>query len=300
MIQPLSAASGFAASSRTFDPFRTLDAGQRRRHLEGYRRHLERRNGTPDLAARTLSRREQALREIESKSVEWEGEIDPYGFFAHFFDHSAPPAIDARTLWLLVAAKINEGESYGVDLELKAFLERGQEDVDPIELQLMLEEQYHSRILVEACRTCGIELTLQTPRWGQRWMIHLIQILPERLRWIPVLTGEVLGAHLLKVLLDHCHLFAAEPEVEARLRFLLGEIWLDEVFHVAFLRARLQPRAIRMARAMLPLAMRTLMNGIPELSVLGCDRRELTRRLASEIEIPPGMDWMEDDQHPPA
>lgn len=284
---------------RSFDPFRVLDDEARRRHLEGYRRHLEERNGAPDLAARTLSRRERSFHDLELKSVEWEGDIDQYGFFAHFFN-SARPEIDARTLWLVAIAKANEGESYGVDLELKTFLERGQDDVDPIELQLMLEEQYHSRILVEACRTCGIDLTLRKPRWGQRWMIHLIQILPERFRWIPVLCGEVLGSNVFKLLLENCHLFAGQPEVEERLRHLLGEIWLDEVFHVAFLRARLQPWAVRIAQAMLPLAALMLMKDVPQLAALGCDRRELGRRLRSALEIPPGMSWMEADEPAPA
>jgi len=279
---------------RSFDPFRILDDEQRRRHLAGYLRHLEERNGTPDLAARTLSRRERAFREIEVKPVEWEGEVDQYGFFAHFFG-SARPTIDARTLWLVAIAKANEGESYGVDLELSAFLERGAEDVHPIELQLMLEEQYHSRILVEACRTCGIDLELRKPRWGQRWMIHLIQVLPEQLRWIPVLCGEVLGSTVFKLLLDSCHLFGAQPEVEARLRHLLGEIWLDEVFHVAFLRARLGPWSVRCAQAMLPLAARMLMKDVPQLAALGCDRAELARRLRTPLEIPPGTTWMEAD-----
>ena len=283
-----------STTRRRFDPFRVLSDTERRRHLAGYLRHLEQRNGTPDLAARTLSRREAAFAELERKPVAWEGEVDHAGFFAHLESRGRPP-IDARTLWLVAIAKANEGESYGVDIELRGFLARGQANVDPIELQLMIEEQYHSRILVEACRTCGLEVVLRKPRWGQRWLIHLIQVLPERLRWIPVLCGEVLGSNVFRLLLDNCHLFVDEPEVEARLRFLLGEIWLDEIFHVAFLRARLGPWAVRAARAMLPAAARLLMKDVPQLVALGCDRRELARRLRSGLEIPLGMDWMESD-----
>ena len=282
------------SARRSFDPFRVLSPAERQRHLAGYLRHLEQRDGVPDLAARTLSRREATFAELESKPVEWEGDVDHYGFFAHFFSTARPP-IDARTLWLVAIAKANEGESYGVDLELQGFLARGQASIDPIELYLMLEEQYHSRILVEACRSCGLDLVLQKPRWGQRWMIHLIQILPERLRWIPVLCGEVLGSNVFRLLLENCHLFATQPEVEERLRFLLGEIWLDEVFHVAFLRARLGPFAVRAARAMLPAAALLLMKDVPQLVSLGCDWRELSRRLRAGLEIPPGMDWMEAD-----
>lgn len=279
---------------RRFDPFRILSPAERRAHLDAYRRFLEERDGAADLAARTLSRREAFFRDLERKPVRWEGDVDRYGFFAHFFA-ARRPGIDARTLWLVAIAKANEGESYGVDLELEAFLARGQENVDPIELYLMLEEQYHSRILVEACRTCGLDLQLQPPRWGQRGMIYLIRYLPERLRWIPVLCGEVLGSVVFQILRESCHVFSEQPEVEARLHALLTEIWTDELGHVAFLRARLGPWAVRAARALAPLVATALMKDVPQLRQLGCDRRELLGRLRAGLELPPEMAWMEVD-----
>jgi hypothetical protein len=106
----------------------------------------------------------------------------------------------------------------------------------------------------------------------------------------------VLGTTIFKLLLDHVHLFAAEPAVEERLHSLLGEIWHDETLHVAFLRAKLGSVALRAARALLPLVVKNVMWELPQLVELGCDDRELMARLRRGLEIPPGLEWLE----PPA
>ncbi len=169
---------------------------------------------------------------------------------------------------------------------------RNHAGVDRREIYLLLEEHYHGRILAEACRTCGFELKLQPPRWSMRCLIRLIQVLPEWVRWVPVLCGEVLGSTVFKLLHDSCDLFAADPAVEARLRSLLSEICLDEVLHVAYLRARLGPRSLRASRALLPLVVATLMRDVPQIRDLGCDAGELLARIRAGVEIPDTIDWM--------
>lgn len=284
------------AGRRSFDPFRVLSEDARRRHLEGYRRHLEAHDGACDLERRTLARREAYFEELAAKPVAWEGGHDVDGFLAHFLGSGSPP-IDARTAWMVAAAKANEGESYGVDLELRRLRADGPPAtaLDEIYAYLLLEEGYHGRILVEVCRTLGLDVRLQAPRWGQRLVIHLIQRLPDRLRWILVICGEVLGSTVFALLRDRCDLFSAQPEVEARLRSLLHAICADEVFHVAFLRARMGGLALRVARALLPVVARSLMWGIPGRKELGFEPAELLRRMRSGLEIPPEGAWMEAD-----
>jgi predicted TIM-barrel fold metal-dependent hydrolase len=279
-----------ALAPRRFDPFRVLSAAERQRHLEAYETFLATRNGSIDLATRTLSRREVYFERLSP--VIWRGAIDRRGFLERFLG-TGSPRIDARTLWLVAIAKANEGESYGVDQELKRLLERGTEGMDGSLIHIFLEEQYHSRILVEACRTCGLDVEFQPPPWHSRWFIHAIYHLPDRMRWTLILAGEVLGTTIFKLLLDHTHLFAEQPEVEERLRSLLGEIWHDEALHVAFLRAKLGPLALRAARAMLPLVVKNVMWELPQLVELGCDDRELMSRMRGGLEIPPGLDWLE-------
>lgn len=277
---------------RRFDPFRALTSAERRQHLEAYERYLALRNGEIDLAARRLSVRERFFEELAGRDVRWRGAIDREGFQQRFLGTGTPP-IDARTLWLVAIAKANEGESYGVDLELQRSLAKNDVEQDRSQLYLFLEEEYHSRILVEACRTCGLDVTLRPPNWRMRIIIHLIYSLPDRIRWVLVLCGEVLGSTVFKLLLDSCHLFAEEPAVEERLRELVGQIWQDEVLHVAFLRARLAPWALAAARRILPFIAGNLMREVPHLTELGCDAPELLRRLRGGIEIPPSIDWLE-------
>jgi len=290
MSQPLTAGDD---ARRRFDPFRVLSDVERHRHLDAYRSYLEARNGRLDLRARTLSRREREFRDLEALPVTWSGAVDREGFAERFLG-TGRRAIDARTLWLVAIAKANQGESYGVELELARYLARGvPAGEDLIQPYLFLEEQYHSRILVEACRTCGVEMTLRPPPRMMRVIIHAIYALPDRIRWTLVLCGEVLGSTVFKLILDHCSLFSEQPAVERRLRSLIGEIWRDEVLHVAWLRARLGPWALATARRLMPSVVAGLMRDVPQLVELGCDGAELMRRLTGGIELPPGIGWIE-------
>jgi len=279
---------------RGFDPFRILSASERRRHLDEFKRFLEQRDGELDIAGRTLSQRESFFKDLESKPVAWDGEIDHAGFFQHFRG-TGTPDIDPQTVWLIAVAKANEAESWGVELEIDRFLTRGVARADVRELFIVLEELYHTRILLEACRTCGLDVEIQEPPWHRRWMIRAIFYMPERIRWIPVLCGEALAAVVLKLLYDRCDLFAEQPEVEERLKSLLGEIWIDETLHVAYLRAKLGPMSVRASRLLLPVVVLALMKDVPQLRKLGCTLGELFRRARTALEIPPAIEWMEAD-----
>jgi len=277
---------------RRFDPFRVLTAEERSHHLDAYARFLEERNGALDLPGRTLARRESYFADLAEKPVVWEGFIDREGFYARFYGRDAR-WVDPQTLWLVAIAKANQGESYGVEQELKRLIARGSEGMDGRMLHVFLEEQYHGRILVEACRTCGIQLRFEPPSWQARLVIASVYHLPERMRFTLILAGEVLGTTIFKLLVDNCHLFSSEPPVEQRLRSLLSEIWFDEALHVAYLRALLGPLALRTARSLLPLVVRNVMADVPQLSELGCDQAELMARLRDGLELPPGLDWIE-------
>ena len=279
---------------RLLDPFRVLDPAQRSRHLAAYERHLEQRDGALDLPARTLSRREAHLEELARKPVRWHGDFDAEGFNA-LFGGGKGSAPDMRTAWLVAAAEANEGESYGVELELRRFAQRHPDGrgAEVAYLHLLLQEHYHTRLLEVLCRTCGLDVRLQTPGLSQRAVIHFMMWLPERLRWILVLCGEVVGCVVFEILREKSSLFAAQPEVEERLRSLLGEIYHDEILHVAWLRARLHPRAIRVAHRIAPLVAAGVMREVPQFHALGCSRREFVFRLRRGLEIPPELDWLD-------
>lgn len=289
-----------------FDPFRPLGREARDRHLDAYRSYLEVRNGAIDLEERRLSRRELYLKGLRASPVVAKNACDRQGFLERMAGSATAP-LDEATAWLVAVAKANEGEAYGVDLELRRFdrderfirdrraLRDAADGVDTLQLYVFLEELYHSRILGEVCRTCGFELPVRPPRWRIRALSRAIYHMPDRIRWTVILCAEVVGATAFKLFLDRCELFAREPEVEARLRSLLSEIWRDELLHVAMLRARLGPVAMRIARLLFPFVVRSLVRDVPELLDLGEPPGEFLRRAGEAIEIPLDLDWLPGD-----
>ncbi len=284
------------SAPRLLDPFRVLAPAARGGHLAAYEAHLEERDGALDLATRTLARRETYLEELSHKPVLWHGDFDVEAFTA-LFGGGKGPAPDMRTAWLVTAAEANEGECYGVALELRRFAQRHPDGrgAEVAYLHLLLQEHYHTRLLVELCRTCGLDVEMQTPGLSQRAVIQLMMWVPESLRWILVLCGEVVGCIVFEILREKSSLFSAQPEVEERLRSLLGEIYHDEILHVAWLRARLHPLAIRCARGIAPLIAAAVMREVPQFHALGCSRREFVERLRRGLKIPPELDWLDQD-----
>lgn len=281
------------SSCSTLEPFRILTQKEREQTLEGYLRFLQERNGEMDVANRTLSRREALLAELRKKPVSLDVEIDCHSAREQLSkggDHEFD--VDERAIWLIAVNKVNESEQYGIDIELDGYFARGTDGVDPRQLYVMLEEQYHTQLLEEACRTCGIEMGPALPPWNRRLLIHMSCKLPECVRWIPVLCGEAVGCVVLKRLRDRADVFSAQPEVAERLRSLLHEIWIDELGHVAFLRARIGPTGVRIGRALMPLVAGVLLRDITGLRKLGYSVGSVLAAARTAVEVPPEMEWI--------
>jgi hypothetical protein len=271
--------------ARFFDPFEIQSERQRARHRAAYLRLLRERDGTLDFAGRRLLGRERALARLEALPVVWVGAVDREAFH-QAFTRAGRPVLDRRTLWLIGISKANESESWGVEGEIQRFIARGVEDVDPCEVYVLLEENYHRRILAEACRTCGIQQRAPMPPAIVRWLIRAMQHMPGSIRYAPILCGEILGAVVFEILLERCDVFREQPEVEERLRTLVREILMDETCHVLYCRSRLGPLGLRVARALLPVVAAVFTRAIPQLLELGCSRRELLTRLRRGIRAP--------------
>jgi hypothetical protein len=279
-----------------FDPFRVLTREEREAHVEAYRSFLAERDGAPDAAARTMAIREIRMREIEAAPVAWSGPIDREGF-QRAISGVRNEVLDRRTAWILAAARANEGESYGADIEIRRFLERGFQGVEAedVLVSVMMQESYHCRILHELCRACGLELVSRVPGFATRAFIGLLGVLPAQIRWVPVMAGEIVGTVVFRLLLEHVHLFADEPEVHERMTQLMREIWIDEVLHVAFLRSQIGPIGIRFVRAMVPVVARAALHDVPQLRNLNCTVPQLVADLATGIPIPDEIGWMRDE-----
>lgn len=268
-------------------PFRNLGAEERERHVADYLAHLQRSDGEVDLAARVLTLRERHMRAIET----WRPRT------------GAPPPVDAARLarraeWLLAATKANEGESYGVEIELDRYAESGGFPgfASPeLMLRVLMQESYHCRILSELCRTVGVSFSASTPAWPTRAFLAVIGAVPAQLRWAIVLAGECVGATLFRRLHETLPECGFGAEQEDRLRALIREIWQDEVLHVAFLRASLGTAGLAASRALLPLITFGVFQQVPDLRALGCTPSEILAELRHGIPIPGELGWLRAD-----
>ncbi len=282
-------------SERTsrIDPFRVLRADERVRHLDRYARFLTERDGEVDYPNRKLSLREGRMEQLAKTPVAWTGDLD-YEGFARAFGGDRSVQLDTATAWLFAAAKASEGESYGVDLELRRYGDRGGFpcDREDLMLRVMLQEHYHCLSLAEICRTLGFDFAYSPPSRTTKLLVTIIGALPGKTRWIPVMAAETIGTEVFRVLCARCDVFSATPEVASRLRALAHEIWVDEFLHIAFYRAQLGPVALRVARAIVPMIARAVLRNVPQLADFGCSRSSLVQFLDRGIEIPPEVDWV--------
>ncbi len=284
-------------SSRSFDPYRVLVPAEREAFYSAYRAFLLARDGLPDAKARTMERRELRMRSMEESPVVWSGALDREAF-DRVLAGGKGVDIDARTEWAVAAAKANEGESYGVDIELRRFAREGMlpglRHPDLL-LSVYMQESYHCRILVELCRTCGLSFSPRRPAWTNRALVSLIGTLPPSLRWIPVMAGEIVGAAVFRLLYTRLGLFKDSPEAQSRMRELLREIWLDEVLHVAFLRAEIGGAGMLIVQALVPIVASSVLFGLQPLRGIGITAGEIRASLRDGLEIPSEIDWLEQE-----
>ncbi|MFI5318276.1 MAG: hypothetical protein ACHQ6V_01750 [Myxococcota bacterium] len=268
-------------------PFRPLGALERARHLAEYRVHLRQSDGEVAFEARQLTLREPRMRAIEAWSPR-----------AGDASRADTGILARRGEWLLAATKANEGEAYGVEIELGRFARRGGfpgfESPD-LMLRVLMQESYHCRMLAQLCRTAGVEFRSSLPAWPTRAFVAVIGAVPAELRWAIVLAGECVGASLFRRLHDALPECGFAAKEERRLRELIREIWLDEVLHVAFLRASLSRAGLLISRGLLPLIAFGVFQQVPDLAALGCSARAILGDLRAGIPIPRELGWLRPD-----
>jgi len=272
--------------SRGFvNPFKPLSAEERSRYLSDYAEHLRATDGEVQLAERRLSEREKRMVALEAWAPSEVGE------------HVSGDA-QKRSEWLLAATKANEGESYGVEIELSRFQARGSfpgfESPD-LMLRVLMQESYHCRILAELCRTAGASYESARPALPTRMFVAVIERVQATVRWAIVLAGECVGATLFWRLREALPSCGFAPSRRDRLDALIREIWADEVLHVAFLRAALSPTGLRLSRLLLPIVAFGVFQQVPDLRRLGCTPSEVLAELRRGIPIPAEIGWLDSD-----
>jgi hypothetical protein len=248
--------------------------------LREYREYLRTRDGIVDPAARTLSHREAGMQRFlaaEDRRAGGgddgpdDGPIDRALFERQYarFDprRDTPPEM----LLLLALVKVNAAEAYGVQRTIDGALARAGRSDDDTELVLLVEEFYHTRILLSAARLYGIAVPAPArPHVALRALVSSIASVPAFLARPLTLAGEMMGVLVFLKLLDAARAVLKDaPVVRDAIEERLIEILIDEIGHVSFQRLSMGRTGLAVTRALLPIVARGLSRAVPEVAALG-------------------------------
>jgi hypothetical protein len=255
------------ATSRVFEACTRAERAAFDAH---YLKHLRARDGLPELATRTFTVREAIFCELVGDQIRRVGlpVVDPLVFAHNHRLHEPEDGLDEPTLWALCMAKVNRSERHGVDYKLdrQGYSPGG---ADNPFVYIEIEETYHTRMLLDALWIIGVDAELLPPRGLTRRVVEVFGLAPRALTNVVALDAELLGVVLFRRLLEKARaLFGDQPAPLARVEALLRQILVDEVGHIYFLRSRLGPARLAVARALLPLITRALLDDIPEIGLL--------------------------------
>jgi hypothetical protein len=119
------------------------------------------------------------------------------------------------------------------------------------------------------------------PGFTARTMVRSMVRLPDAYANVVVLCGEIFGVAVFSLLLEKARtLFVRQPRALARIEALFGQILVDEVGHVQYVRSTLGPTQLSWAQRIAPLVGWGALREMPEL-VLLFGREEILRRVAA-------------------
>jgi hypothetical protein len=251
--------------------------------IDGYRKYLAERNGTPDLLRRRLERREDFFAAIEARPVRSRRTIDRDVFLHNLRRRHPDAGLSPELAWLLATAKLNQAERFGVGLG--ETYGRNSGDCPPEAVYLELEEHYHTRLLAYVLEMFDLPFQVVPPPLVMRQFVKLSVFLPERPGIPFVGAAEMAGC----VMFDELRragvaIFVDEPEVAARIDALYGEILTDEIGHVGYCAARCSRAGRMLMRRFYPRFGRLFAHQTSEI-LLVVDRDRLHERLDRPFDI---------------
>jgi len=233
-----------------------------------YRAFLHARDGVMDLANRTLSKRETAMARFLAPG---QRDIDRELFERQYERFDARRATSPEALLLLALVKVNAAEAWGVNRTFDGALDRAKHSDDDTEVVLLVEEFYHTKILLSSARLYGLDVAAAArPHAGLRALVSGIATLPEALARPLTLAGEIIGVltflNLLHVTRD---VLNDAPSVRDAIEERLVEILIDELGHVSFQRLHMGRVGLAQTKWLLPIVASGLSSAIPEVRALG-------------------------------
>lgn len=255
--------------------FSVASPEQHRAFLAQYRLRLRDRDGLPDPRALTLSRREEQLEQHRASAAArpWASEEDRRSFSQNQLRKQPEAELNERMLWALALAKINRGESFGIQYKIS---HQGviSTDIHSIDLHIEIEELYHTQTIPIVLRYIGLDATILEPTWWTRQFLVLLIMAPRLLADILLMSAEVVGVATFRCLIEEGRrIFSDQPTQFTPMDNLLNRVLDDEIGHVLYVRGRLSAWQLRVAQALLPFVARAILADTPELfRLLGWQR----------------------------
>jgi hypothetical protein len=252
------------------DIFSPLSPAARLESRASYQKFLLARDGIVDVAKRTLTLREEGMARY-AKPLSRVREMDRSLFEAQYASFNPEVETPPEILLLIALVKVNAVESFGVNQTYEKVFRRAVKHDDTLELALLIEETYHTRILLSAAVLYGIEVTAPfKPPAALRALIGSIALSPEFMSRPLTLVGEILGTLVFLNLLDKCRdVLRHDPELRDSVEERISEIMIDEIGHISFNRMCLGAAGLAQARVLLPIVAMGLARTSPELRALG-------------------------------
>ncbi|MGH7435528.1 MAG: hypothetical protein ACRENE_07620 [Polyangiaceae bacterium] len=252
------------------DLFSPLPPAARAENRRAYRSFLADRDGKIDVARRTLSRREERMAR-HLRPMPRTRPLDRVLFERQYRSFDPQVETPEEMVLLLALVKTNAAEAYGVERAFDRVYRRSVREHDDLELVLLIEESYHTKILLSSSNLYGLEVKAPfTPRAALRALIGGIADMPEFVARPITLAAEVLGTLTFLSLLGAAgRVLKDDPELRDEVEERIIEILVDEIGHVSFNRTCLGSAGLAQAQMLLPLIARGLKDTIVEMGALG-------------------------------
>jgi len=252
------------------ETFAAMPIEVRRAQRKQYRAFLAERDGDVDFNRRTLTRREARMRTYEQPLPHLRS-MDEQTFALQYDAFDARRKSSPEMLLLLALVKVNAAEAFGVSKTFGKMMKRALTDDDDLEPLLLVEETYHTRILLSAARLYGIDVSsAYQPPSALRILIGGIAHTPESISRPLTLAGEILGTLLFANLLTAVkRILGHDPELADSIEERVIEVLVDELGHISFNRMCLGPWGLAQARLLVPIVARSMAGFSPELQALG-------------------------------
>ncbi len=238
---------------------------EREQLCAAYERYLVDRDGTPGDDGETLSLREPQMARLRAQRVRHSGPADADQFRELYLRYRPEAGASAEMRLLLAFVKINSQEAFAVET-----IRRVKHDLTPIERRVLVQENYHTQLLLSAADLYDLEVPGRlTPLPAMRVLIAGVARTPPFIMHPLALAGEILGvAMFLRLLRATRTTLREQPELRDAMEERVMQVCTDEIGHLSYNRLRVGPLGMTFVRALLPMLIAGFRGTSPELDSL--------------------------------